>query len=141
MVVGFGCFTLLSIPTIVDPGKGGIGLQVASVGFTAVLIWLTIRAFGSATIVATEQGVRYRNVARDRRWAWDDLEQFEARDGRVGAMGYRRRVLFVRQANGALRKLEAINARPTLSPNPVDEVATCLNGLLDGSSTRPPDSA
>jgi hypothetical protein len=131
VIVGFfGLMSLLQLPAIFAPGKGGVGLVVFAIAFECLIIWLTIRAVGSATISATERGVRYRNVARDRWWTWSELDSFEARDDHVGIMAYRRRVLFVKQGDGALRKLDAINARPGLSPNPIDGVAERLNSFL-----------
>ena len=49
----FGLCTLLEIPSIFNPGKGGLGLRVLSVGFLGVLLLLTIRGLGSCTVEAT----------------------------------------------------------------------------------------
>jgi hypothetical protein len=44
-------------------------------------------------------------------------------------MQYRRRVLFLREEQGRLRKLQEINAAASRQPNPIDEIAERLNGL------------
>ena len=62
--------------------------------------------------------------------ALGSIDQFEVREVRVGVMGYRRRVLFVHEVKGTNRKLEAVNARPSTSPNPIDAVAARFNGFL-----------
>ena len=137
VLVGFfGLCTLLEIPSIFNPGKGGLGLRVLSVGFLGVLLLLTIRGLGSCTVEATVRGVRYRNLARDRRWRWEDIDQFEVREVRVGVMGYRRRVLFVHEVKGTNRKLEAVNARPSTSPNPIDDGRGPIERFSAGDAER-----
>jgi Bacterial PH domain len=111
------------------PGKGGAGLSVLSSASALVCALLTVRGARCSTIIVRDGGVEYRSLARTRHWTWPEIEDFEARDSSEGVMQYRRRVLFVRERQGRVRKLQEINAAASRQPNPIDEIADRLNGL------------
>ena len=125
----FGLVTILFVVQAFNPGKGGTGLTVFAVAAAIVCAVLTVRGARSATILARDSGVEYRSLVRTRRWTWPEIDGFEARDVRDGAMQYRRRMLFVRQRNGVVRKLQELSASRKRSPNPIDEIAEQLNGF------------
>jgi hypothetical protein len=126
----FTFFALLELPTIFQPGKGGVGLQIFSALFVAVCTVVAVRGFRSATVIADTNGVTYRSLMRTRRWQWADINRFEVHDASVGIMRYNRRVLFMRDVQGDVRKLEQLNASPKRSPNPIDVAAEALNDLV-----------
>ena len=133
----FGFFAVLQLVQAFNPGKGGIGLTVFALVGAAVCLLLCIRGARGATVAASDGGFEYRSLVRTRRWTASEVDGFEARDSREGVAGYRRRVLFVREVGGRVRKLQEINARASLSPNPIDGVAEALNARLTKRDGRP----
>jgi hypothetical protein len=125
----FGFATVLFVVQAFNPGKGGAGLSVLASASAIACAVLTLRGARCATIIARDTGVEYRALGRTRHWTWSQVNAFEARDSREGVMQYRRRVLFVREERGRVRKLQEINAATSRRPNPVDEIADRLNGL------------
>lgn len=130
--VFFGFVALVEIPSVFDPGKGGIAGRIFAGLLVVAGAVFAIRGVRSATVIATDSGVIYRSLARTRFWPWDGIAQFEALDTRVGVMAWPRRVLFLRDSADQLHKCEELNARVSRIPNPVDDVAAALNRLVEG---------
>jgi hypothetical protein len=130
----FGFCTVIFVVQAFNPGNGGAGLTVLASASAVVSAVLTVRGARCATIIARDTGAEYRALARTRRWTWPQVETFEARDSREGMMQYRRRVLFVQERQGQVRKLQEINAAASRRPNPIDEIADRLNGLARPTS-------
>ena len=129
----FALMFLLSLPTVFNPGKGGVGLQIFSVFLSLAIVAVTVRAARSATVLAYEDHVVARQLLRTRRWRWSEIERFEARTGVVGAMSYRRRVLWVILWAGDARRLTELNCRLLRDGQPtrIDCVSSQLNDLRD----------
>jgi hypothetical protein len=125
-----GFFALLGIVAATHPGKGGTRGVVLGLVITVPSLVLAYRGARSATVDADAAGLTYRALIRARSWRWTEVASMHAEDTPLGVRHYRRRVLWLTEESGNEVKLEELNARPQLSPNPIDELADALNALL-----------
>jgi len=127
-------FGLLLLQGTLNPGKGGVGLQVACMASVFVCAVLSVRGFRSGTMLTYPENFVYRTLFRTYRWPRASVGQFGAEDARVGVGGYRRRVLTVTFSDGRSRQLTAMNCEPSEIGGRtwIDDVARDLNYALQG---------
>jgi hypothetical protein len=99
---------------------------------------LAARGARSATIEAGNEGVTYRSLLKTRRWHWSEIARFEARDGVLSFLPYRRRILWIALCGRSDRKLEDLNCRRARDGQStlVDNFATELNDAHARSLTQ-----
>ena len=122
-----GMCAVFSVPGIFDPGKAGVGLQVLSAAFLGLLVYLTYRS-ATAGVRLDGNNVTYRALVSIRRWPTRSVRRFEAREARVGLVGYHRQVVWIALRDGPEYKLEMLNFGPT-DPRALETVAA-LNARL-----------
>jgi hypothetical protein len=125
----FGMVAAFSIPTIFAPGKGGVALQLMSPVFACALVFLAYRSV-TANVSIDGSRVTYRSYIRIRHWPRSAVRSFEARNGRVGMLGYARQVVWITLRDANKEKLEMLNFGPR--DQGVREVVASLNAGLTG---------
>jgi hypothetical protein len=112
--VGTSCMlvTLCFIYQAFTPGKGGVGLVVISAISAAATASMTARALIAPSIAATPDGVRVRTLVRTRKYAWTEIERFQAKEERVGIAARRHRILGIALRNGETIWFSGLADRP-----------------------------
>lgn len=100
------------VATFVDPGKGGVGLQVSAAVLLPCGIWLTYRAGVCATLIIAVEGLIARTLMRDRTWPWEDVARAEVVTAPYGAMAYTRLMLSIDLADRRSILLSEVNFSP-----------------------------
>lgn len=129
----FGVFVFLEIGAYLGRNGTQPGELAFTSAFLVVLIWLAVRSCRIATLLARDNRVLVRGLARTRSWSWDLIDAFVV-DTRLvgGTIKYRRRVLGIRQRDGRLIWLTELNCRPAKGQRGswVDDAAATLNQHL-----------
>src|SRR5579862_3530535 len=95
--------------------KGGHdrpGVEISSGIVVALLLVAAVRGWRGSTVIAEPHGVMARSGVRTRRWHWDQVDAFIADTRANGVVGYQRRMLGIKLANGHTDWCTDINCRP-----------------------------
>ena len=130
----FGLFALFGIPSILGPGKGGVGSQIFGGAIVAACAVLMVRGARSATLVADARGLRYRSLLRTRFWPWSRLDQLDVVERVVGMSGARSKQLVLVDVDGNRVNIVELNSSPRAEIAPIDSIADEVNRMIAAAS-------
>lgn len=111
--LAFACFTALGLPGLLPSATFGKESPIVGRSFFVVLVvvsaWLSWRGFRSGSVKAEDSRFVVHDLLRTRTLAYADVSAVSWSERRVGALGYRRRVLAFDLVRGGRVILEPCN--------------------------------
>jgi hypothetical protein len=134
----FVFFALASVPTTVNGGKGGVGLQIFSGAFIVAAIGLSARAARMATIRVYHDGFVVRRLTRDRRVIWSDVDSVAVEVSEEMTTSFLWKIPVVHRIDGSVLRLEEFRSLrwPRSKRRLVDRLVDQLNGHLEQDRAR-----
>jgi hypothetical protein len=128
-----GLILLLALVCLAPVAAGhGVGERVFGAVLAGILLLVAFRAARAGTVIATDDALVIRNVARTHRVPYDEIRSVGAETRPVGPVGYRRSCLLLELRDGRRKVYSEFNSPPGRAgrPSAVEAIAGELDALL-----------